>query len=116
MAAITTTVTAITEMVRGRTESILLNTTVGQPTLNSVQHLVEQLANFASHFATTKYCGKHGFLLLVLSEAKMQLATGDNNLDCERLNKTELLKPRIADSNKGRQLLQLQEDQKVDWK
>ena len=99
MAEIMTIVTAITEMVRGRMEAIPLDTIVGKPTLQSVRHLVEQLATFASHFATTKWGGKHRFLPLVLSEFKMRLAAGNRNLDCERLKKPELLKPRIKDIN-----------------
>ena len=95
-------------------EAVPLGAIVGQSTLNSVWHLVKQLATFAIHFATTKWGGKHRFLLLVRSEAKMQLDTGDNNLDCERLNNPKILNPRIADSTKGRDLLQLQEDQKVE--
>ena len=46
----------------------------------------------------------------------MRLVAGDNNLDCERLGKPELPNPIIADSTKGRDILQIQEDQKVEWK
>ena len=49
MAVITTTMTAITKMVRGRMEAVPLNEIVGQPTLNSVQQLIDQIATFASH-------------------------------------------------------------------
>ena len=59
MAAITTTVTAITEMVRGRTEDAPIEAIVRQPTLHSVGHLVKQLVTLASHLATTKWGGKH---------------------------------------------------------
>ena len=68
---ITITVTAITDMVRGWTESVPLDVIVGQTTLNAVRHLVEKLTTFASHFATNKWGGKHGFLPLVLSKASM---------------------------------------------
>ena len=71
MAAITTTVNAITKMVRGRMEAVLIDKIVGQFTLNSLQHLVNQLATFASHFTTIKWGGKHGFLPLVLRKAKI---------------------------------------------
>ena len=94
-------------------KSVLLEAIVGQPTLNSVQHLVKQLKTFASHFATTKWGGKRRFLPLVLSKAKMRLAAGDHNLDCKRLEKPEILNPRIEDSIKGREFLQLQEDHNV---
>ena len=53
MASITTTVTAITEMVRGRIVSIPIKPIVGQPTLPDVRTLNEQLVSFASHFNTT---------------------------------------------------------------
>ena len=71
MAATTTTVDAITNMVIVRMEAVPLDAIAGQPTLHSVRHLVKQLQNFASHLATTKVGGKHGLLPLVLSEAKM---------------------------------------------
>ena len=54
MAGITATVTAITEMVRGRTETVPLGITVRNSNLNSVRHLINQLVAFASHFVTTK--------------------------------------------------------------
>ena len=54
MAEITTTVAAITYMVRGRMEAVPIDAVAGQPTLQSARHLAEQLATFASHFATTK--------------------------------------------------------------
>ena len=101
MAAITATVTAITEMVRGPMEYFPLNEIVGQTTLNSVRRLIERLTTFESHFTTTKWGSKNGFLPLVFSETKMRLATGDNNLDCERLANTELIKPKIEDNTEG---------------
>ena len=41
MAAITTTVTAITKMVRGKMEAVPLDAISVQPTLHSVRHLAE---------------------------------------------------------------------------
>ena len=95
MAATTTTVTATTNMVIGSMEDVPLDAIFGQPTLHSLQHLVEQHATFASHFATTKWGGKHGFLPLILSKANMRPAARNNNLDCERLKKLDLTNPRI---------------------
>ena len=95
------TVTAITEMVKGRMEAVPIDAIVRQPTLHSMRHLVEQIKIFASHVATTKWGGKHGFLPLVLSKAKMQPAAGNINLDCKRLKKLELLNPTIEDSTQG---------------
>ena len=108
MAAIITTVTAITEIVRVRMESVPLNAIFGQPTLNSVQHLIYQLATFTSHFATTKWGGNHGFLPLVLSDTKMQLDARNNNLDCKRLEKTisstqeSRIEPWVANSSNSK--------------
>ena len=101
MAAITETVTSITEMVRGRTEDVPLDDIVRQPTLYSVRTLVKQLATSTMHFAITKWGGKHRLLLLVLSEAKMRPAARNRNLDCERLKKTEPLKPKNRGQNPG---------------
>ena len=115
MAAITETVTAITKMIRGQMEAVLLNKIVGQPNLNSVRQLVEQIVAFVSHFATIKWGYKHGLLPLLLREAKMRLAAGCNTLNCERLSNPKLLKPNIKDDTKGREILQIQEEQKVQW-
>ena len=82
-------------------EIVPLNKIVGQPTLNSVHHLAEQLA-------TTKWSGKHGFPPLVLSEAKMRLTDGDNNFNCKQLANPELLNQKIEDNTKGSEILQLQ--------
>ena len=95
MAEVTTTVTAITDMVRGQIEAVPINSIVKQPTLNSMRHLINQIATFASHGATTKWGGKHGFLPLVLSEEKIRLDSGINNLYCKRLENPELLNTRI---------------------
>ena len=86
-------------------EAAPLEAIVSKPTLHFMRHLVKQLATFASRFATTKWCGEHGFPLLVLREAKMIPAARNNNLDCERLKKPELVNPRIEDSTQGRALL-----------
>ena len=95
MVDITETVTTINKMVRGRMEAVPINEIVGQPTINSVRHLVKQLADFSIHFATTIWGGKQGFLPLVLTETKMSLSDIKQNLDCKRIEKSELLNPKI---------------------
>ena len=113
MTAITATVTAITKMMKGRMEAVPLGAIVGQPTFNSVQHLAKKLATFASHFATTKWGGKHSFLPLALGEAKIRLTARDNYLNCERVSKPKIFNPKIEENSKVRKLLQLQEGHKV---
>ena len=97
-------------------EASPLDAVLGQPTLNSIRNLVDQLAAFASHFAATGWEGKHGFLPLVLTETKTFLADWNQDLDCGRIKNPELLNPKIWYDTKGWQLLQLQEDHKVNWK
>ena len=89
---------------------------MGQPTLNFVRHLIDQLVELASHFAITEWGGKHGFLLLVLAETKMRLAAGIQDLKCGHMKRPKLINPKIDDDTKGREILQLQEDHKVNWK
>ena len=115
MAAITTTVAAITNMARRRMEAVPLDAIVGQPNLHSVRHFVEQVSTFVSHFVTTKWGGKYLFLPLVLSKAKMRPSAGNNNLDCKQLKKPEIINPRTEDITQGKYLLQFQEDQQVAW-
>ena len=113
MAEITETVTAITKMVRGRTEEVPINTIVGHPTLNFVRQLVNQLAAFTCHFATTKSGGNHGFLLLVIIETKKRLFDWIQDLEYGRIKWPKILNTKIEDNTKGRKLLQIQEDHKV---
>ena len=113
MAAITTTVTATNKIVRGRMEAVPLDKIVGQTNLNSIQHLVDQLAAFANHFANTKWGGKHGFLPLVLTKTKMRLVNRIQDLECGHIKRPELLNPKVEDDTKGRKILQLQEYHKV---
>ena len=115
MASITTTVTAITKMVRGHVVAVPINPIVVQPTLCTVHTLVEQLTAFASHFNTTTWGGRHGYLPLVLNQKIMRFVTTDNSLNCVRLKKPALAHPNIANNTKGRDLVQLKEDQKLRW-
>ena len=94
-----------TEMVRRRMAAVPLDTIVGQPTLPAVRKLVEQLSAFAAHFHTTEWGGRHGHLALVLNQQKMRVATGDANLNYDRLLKPALVNPTITDATKGRDLI-----------
>ena len=60
--------------------------------------------------------GKHGFLPLVLTETKMRLAAGNQNPDRKRIENPKLLKPKTEDKIKVHELLQFQENYKVNWK
>ena len=112
MASITTTVTAITKMVRRHMTAVPLNAIVGQPTLPAVQKLIKQLSACASHFHTNAWGGRHGHLALVLDAAKMRVVTDNSALDCSRLTKPELVHPDITKDTKGRDLLKFQEKPK----
>ena len=107
MASLTTTVTAITDMVRGRIAAVPLDAIVGQPTLPAFRKLVEQLCAFASHFHTSAWGGRHGHLALalVLDAAKMRVVTNNAALDFSCLKKPELVHPSIDGNTKGRDLL-----------
>ena len=96
-------------------ESVLIDSIVGQPTLNSVRQLAKQIMAFTSHFETTKSGGKGGFLPLILSEDKMRLAAGENTLDCQRLAKPKFLNTKIKYDTKGCDLLHIQEEQRVQF-
>ena len=115
MASLTTTVTAITDIVRGRITAVPLDPIIGQPTLPAVRKIVEQLATFTSHFSTSAWGGKHGHLALVLDEKKMRAITNDGALDCSRLKKPGLVHPSIDGNTKGRDLLEFQEKHKQTW-
>ena len=115
MASITTTVTAITEMVHGRMVAVPIESIVSQQTLPAVRTLIEKLSAFASQFNTTTWGGRHSYLPLVLNQEKMRLVTSDESLDCTRIKKPSLIHPNIAIDIKGRDIVQLQEDHKLRW-
>ena len=73
-----------------------------------MRHLVNQIAAFTSHFATTKWGGNHSFLTPMLIEIKMRLITRIQDLECGRIKQPELLNPKIEDDTKGRELFQIQ--------
>ena len=95
MASITTTVTAITEMVRSRMAAVPIDAIVRQLTFPAVQKLVEQLSAFSLHFHTTTWGGRHGSLSLVLSKPKMPIVTTDATLNCTWLAQPALVHPDI---------------------
>ena len=73
MASITATVIAITKTIRGRTEAVPLNAILGYPTLKSVDTFLDSLRPSQAILQPPNEGGKHGFLLLVLTETKMRL-------------------------------------------
>ena len=114
MSAITSTVTAITEMVQGQLEAVPFDPLIGQPTRHSVRQLIDELAGFTSHFSSSHWGGRHGYLSLVLFDAEMRLVTGDAALDCSRLPLPAHINTRITDATVGHALLQLKEEHKVE--
>ena len=59
--------------------------------------------------------GRHGYILIVLSQDKMRVIGNNYHLECRCINKPELVKPLITTETKGRDLLKLQEDQLALW-
>ena len=45
----------------------------------------------------------------------MRLAAGIQDLKCGHMKRPKLINPKIDDDTKGREILQLQEDHKVNW-
>ena len=114
MSALTSTVTAITEMVRGKLEATPFDPIIGQSTRHSVRYLIDQLAGFTSHLSSSHWGGCHDYLTLVLSDSEMRLVTGDAALDCARLPLPARINAQITDATVGRALLQIQEEHKVE--
>ena len=88
---------------------------MGQPTLKSIRHTFDQLAAFAIHFDTTKWRGKYGFLLIVLTKTKIRLVADIQDPKCRCIKWHELLNTKIKEDTKGGKILQLQEDHKFNW-
>ena len=115
MSALTSTMTAITEIVRGQLNAVPFGPLIGQPNRHYVRHIIDQLTGFTSHFSSSHWWGRHGYLTFVLSEAEMRLVTGDATLDYARLPLTARINVKITDATVCRALLQLQEEHKVVW-
>ena len=113
MVSITTTVTTITKMVRSHMVAVPIELIVGQPTLPAVRTVVKQIAAFVEHFNTTRWASCYGYLPLFLNHQKMRLVATNDSLSCAWLQKPALVHPKIANVTKGRDLVQLQEDQKL---
>ena len=62
MSATTSTLTAVTKLVRACRETVLVDQLISQPTHQSVHQPIDQLASFASHFSSSKWGGRHGYL------------------------------------------------------
>ena len=66
-------------------------------------------------FPSNLWGGEHGFLLLSLGKDKMCIVAGDSLLNCDALEKPELINPAITNKTKGCDLKRLQEQLLGKW-
>ena len=111
----TATVVAVTEMVRAKFEANPLDRLIGQPNFGSVHQMVDQLAAIVSSFPTTQWGGNHGYLPLVLGQAKMRLVTKDNNITCTKITKPDKTSSKITKDSNAKEIITYQDENKLLW-
>ena len=107
--------TAFTRLVRAHILAVPFDPLTGQTTQKSVHQLTDQLSAFASYLSTTKLSALHGFLPLFLTPDKIKRVANNTSLGCSRIPKLQRINGAIQDTITGRKLLQLQNNQKMEW-
>ncbi len=72
-----------------------LNVIVGQPTTDSMDRMLEQMAQMVAPVKTTTWGGQHGSLALVLNDADYARATKNIITLLATLNKLTTINPKI---------------------
>ena len=106
---------SIAAQVRAKCDALAFTSFAEPPGFHNTKGLREEIAVFLSSFPSNSWGGGHGFLPLSLGEDKMRIVVGDSSLNCNALEKPELINPEITDETKGCDLQQLQEQQLSKW-
>ena len=106
---------SIASQVRSKRNALAFTPFADPPGFHNTKGQREEIAVFLSSFPSNSWGGGHGFLLLGLGEDKMRIVVGGLLLNCDALDKPELINPEIIDKTKGRDLQRLQEKQLGKW-
>jgi hypothetical protein len=90
----------------------LLNTIVGQPTIESMDQMTEQMAQMVVPVKTTAWGGLHGSLALVLDDVNYATVTCQAVKSTDRLVHPPAVNPAIKDNTPQCKLLRLQAETK----
>ncbi len=89
-----------------------LDIIVGQPTTESMDRMMEQLAQMVAPIKTTAWGGLHGSLALVLDDTKYAIVTLGVITSTLRIEQPPAIHPNINNQTAGHELLRLQAESK----
>ena len=95
---------SIAAQVRAKRNALAFTPFSEPPGFHNTKGLREEIAVFLRSFLSNSWEEKHKFLPLVLGEDKVRIVVGDSSLNCDALEKPELVNPAITDESKGRNL------------
>jgi hypothetical protein len=90
-----------------------LDVIVGQPTTDSMDRMIEQMAQMVASVKTTAWGGLHGSLALVLDEADYATVTKNIFTLSAPLTKPTTINPKINELSNPYEILTLQEEMKT---
>ena len=102
---------SIAAQVRAKRNALAFTPFSKPPGFHNTKDLREEIAVFLRSFSSNSCVGEKRFLPLGLGKVKMRIVAGDSSLNCDALEKPELIIPEITDKTKGRDLQKLQEQQ-----
>ena len=105
---------SIAAQLRAKCNALAFTPFAKPPGFPNTKGLRKEIAVSLSSFPSNSWGGEHWFLL-GLGEEKMCILAGELSLNCDALEKPELINPAIMDETKGRDLQQLQEKQIRKW-
>ena len=106
---------SIAAQVRAKRNALAFTPFAEPPGFHNTKGLRKKMAVFLSSLTSNSWGGKHGFLLLGLGEDKMRIVARESSLNCDALDKPELINPAITDETKGCDIQRLQEQQLGKW-
>jgi hypothetical protein len=90
-----------------------LNVIISQPTTNSMDRMMEQMAQIVAPVKTTAWVGLHGSLALILVDADYATVTKNIVILLVPLIKPTMINPRINKQSNPYEILTLQEEMKT---
>jgi hypothetical protein len=90
-----------------------LDVIVGQPTTDSMDRMMEQMAQMVANVKTTTWGGLHGSLVLILDDADYATVTKNIFTLLDPLTKPTTINPKINKLSNPYEILTLQEEMKT---
>ena len=101
---ITTMEVSVAAQVRAKRDALAFTPFADPPGFHNTKGLCKEITVFLSSFPSNLWGGEHEFLMLGLGKEKMRMVAGDSSLNCNALEKPELINLAITNKTKGRDL------------